>query len=122
MKKCACVHAGNRLVFFIVHSKAHNLFYLLSQLVIISSSSKLVFKLCSLLVLFDLCTHRLPPLLMLGLHLIHLKLLHVGLVFLREGGEGGEGGSGEGWEEGRREGEEGRERVEKGGREEMMIA
>ena len=62
--------------------------YLLGELIIISSASKLVLKLCPLLVLFDLCTHRLPPLLMLYLHFVHLKLLYVGLVFLERGGKG----------------------------------
>ena len=57
---------------------------LLRQLVIVSPSSELIFELCPLLVLFDLCTHRLPPLLVFSPHLFHLKLLHVRLVFLRE--------------------------------------
>ena len=60
---------------------------LLCQLVIISSPSQLVLKFGPLLMLLDLCTHGLSPLFVFRLHLVHLKLLHVGLVFLGERGE-----------------------------------
>ena len=69
--------------------------YLLRELVIISSTSKLIFKLCPLLMLFNLCTHGLSSFLVFCLHLFYLKLLHISLVFLRGEREGGrEGGRG----------------------------
>ena len=59
---------------------------LLCKLVIVSPSCQLVLELCPLLVLLDLCTHCLAPLFVISSHFLHLKLLHVGLVFLeREG-------------------------------------
>ena len=51
---------------------------------------------------FYLSSHCLPPLLVFRLHLIHLKLLHIGMVFLEGGrGEGG-GGGGEGGDGGKK--------------------
>ena len=58
---------------------------LLCKLVVVSPSCQLVLELCPLLVLLDLCTHRLAPLLVIGSHFLHLKLLHIGLVFLERG-------------------------------------